>query len=133
MTSAGFKFSPRVFTVEDVDSEQTLKRFELYLEAMHKAFRLYRRVNPTTGSKVDLTTRIKRILSSWREVTTWWTSTSHFPKKLPKKKQNVALNCLNYHFSYAYYISWFRSGQVIEIPLFCKIKKTLSQLNNPNP
>ena len=53
MTSAGFQFSPGVFKVKDADPEETLERFELYLEAMQKAFRLNRRVNPTTGTKVE--------------------------------------------------------------------------------
>ena len=48
MTSAGFQFSLRVFPVKDADPKQTLER---YLEAIEKAFRLNRRVNPTTGAK----------------------------------------------------------------------------------
>ena len=36
MTSAGFQFSPGVFTVKDADPEETLERFELYLEAMKR-------------------------------------------------------------------------------------------------
>ena len=39
MTSAGFQFSPGVFAVKDADPEQTLERFERYVEAMKKAFR----------------------------------------------------------------------------------------------
>ena len=50
---AGFQFSPGIFAVKDADPEQTLERFELYLESMQKAFRLNRRVNPTTGTKVE--------------------------------------------------------------------------------
>ena len=46
-----FQFSPEEFKVNDSDPEQTLERFELYLEGMQKAFRLNRRVNPTTGAK----------------------------------------------------------------------------------
>ena len=53
MTRAGFQFSPGEFKVKEADLEQTLERFELYLEAMQKVFRLNRRVNPTTGAKVE--------------------------------------------------------------------------------
>ena len=53
MTSVGFQFSPGVFSVKDADPEQTLERFELYVEAMQMAFSLNRRVNPTTGGKVE--------------------------------------------------------------------------------
>ena len=53
MTSAGFQFSPGEFKVKEADPEQTLERFELYLEAMKKVFRLNRRVDPTTGAKVE--------------------------------------------------------------------------------
>ena len=60
MTSVGFQFSPGQFTVKDADPEQTLESFELYLEAMQKAFRLNRRVNPTTGSKVKLDDQDKK-------------------------------------------------------------------------
>ena len=60
MTSAGFQFSPGQFTVKDADPEQTLESFELYLEAMQKAFRLNRRVNPTTGSKVEFDDQDKK-------------------------------------------------------------------------
>ena len=60
MTSAGFQFSPGVFKVKDADPEQTLESFELYLEAMQKAFRLNRRVNPTTGSKVEFVDQDKK-------------------------------------------------------------------------
>ena len=54
-------------------------------------------------------------------------------KKCSTKIQNMDLNCLNYHFLYAYYVSWLSNGQVIEIPLFFEIKKTASWLNNLNP
>ena len=60
MTSAGFQFSPGVFTVKDADPEETLERFELYLEAMKKAFRLNRRVHPTTGAKVEFDDQDKK-------------------------------------------------------------------------
>ena len=60
MTSAGFQFSPGVFTVKDADPEQTLERFERYLEAMKKAFRLNRRVNPNTGEKVEFDDQDKK-------------------------------------------------------------------------
>ena len=60
MTSAGFQFSPGEFKVKDADPEQTLERFELYLEAIQKAFRLNRRVNPTTGAKVDFDDQDKK-------------------------------------------------------------------------
>ena len=60
MTSAGFQFSPRVFTVKDADPEETLERFELYLESMLKAFRLNRRVDPTTGAKVNFDDQDKK-------------------------------------------------------------------------
>ena len=60
MTSAGFQFSPGVFTVKDADPEETLERFELYLEAMLKAFRLNRRVDPTTGAKVNFDDQDKK-------------------------------------------------------------------------
>ena len=53
MTSAGFQFSPGEFKVKDADPELTLETFELYLEAIQKAFRLNRRVNPTTGLIVE--------------------------------------------------------------------------------
>ena len=53
MTSVGFQFSPGVFTVKDADPEQTLERFEEYVEAMQMAFSLNRRVNPKTGDKVE--------------------------------------------------------------------------------
>ena len=53
MTNVGFQFSPGVFTVKDADPEQTLERFEEYVEAMQMAFSLNRRVNPTTGDKVE--------------------------------------------------------------------------------
>ena len=49
----GFQFSPGLFTVKDADPEQTLERFEQYVEAMQMAFSLNRRVNPKTGDKVD--------------------------------------------------------------------------------
>ena len=49
----GFQFSPGVFTVKDADPEQTLERFEEYVEAMQMAFSLNRRVNPKTGAKVE--------------------------------------------------------------------------------
>ena len=58
MTGAGFQFSPREFKVKD--PEQTLERFELYLEAMQKVFRLNRRVNPTTGGKVEFDNKDKK-------------------------------------------------------------------------
>ena len=60
MTSAGFQFSPGVFTVKDADPEETLERFELYLESMLKAFRLNRRVDPTTGAKVNFDDQDKK-------------------------------------------------------------------------
>ena len=60
MTSAGFQFSPGEFKVKDADPEQTLERFELYLEAIRKAFRLNRRVNPTTGLKVEFDDQDKK-------------------------------------------------------------------------
>ena len=60
MTSAGFQFSPGLFKVKDADPEQTLERFELYLEAMQKAFRLNRRVDPTTGAKVEFDDQDKK-------------------------------------------------------------------------
>ena len=60
MASAGFQFSPGLFKVKDADPEQTLERFELYLEAMQKAFRLNRRVNPTTGEKVEFDDQDKK-------------------------------------------------------------------------
>ena len=60
MTSAEFQFSPGQFKVKDADPEQTLESFELYLEAMQKAFRLNRRVNPTTGSKVEFDDQDKK-------------------------------------------------------------------------
>ena len=40
MTSAGFQFSPGVFTVKDADPEETLERFEQYVKAMRMAFGL---------------------------------------------------------------------------------------------
>ena len=60
MTSAGFQFSPGEFKVKEADLEQTLERFELYLEAMQKVFRLNRRVNPTTGAKVKFYNQDKK-------------------------------------------------------------------------
>ena len=60
MTSAGFQFSPGEFKVKDADPEQTLERFQLYLEAISKAFRLNRRVNPTTGLKVEFDDQDKK-------------------------------------------------------------------------
>ena len=60
MTSAGFQFSPGVFKVKDADPEETLERFELYLEAIEKVFRLNRRVNPTTGTKVEFDNQDKK-------------------------------------------------------------------------
>ena len=53
MTNVGFQFSPGVFTVKDADPEQTLERFELYVEAMQMAFSLNRRINPKTGAKEE--------------------------------------------------------------------------------
>ena len=53
MTSAGFQFSPGVFTVKDADPEETLERFEQYVKAMQMAFGLNRRVDPTTGARVE--------------------------------------------------------------------------------
>ena len=53
MACVGFQFSPGEFKVKEADPEQTLERFELYLEAMKKVFRLNRRVDPTTGAKVE--------------------------------------------------------------------------------
>ena len=60
MTSSRFQFSPGKFMVKDADPEQTLERFELYLESMRKAFRLNRRVDPTTGSKVEFDDQDKK-------------------------------------------------------------------------
>ena len=60
MTSAGFQFSPGEFKVKEADLEQTLERFKLYLEAMQKVFRLNRRVNPTTGAKVEFDNQDKK-------------------------------------------------------------------------
>ena len=60
MTSTGFQFSPGDFKVKDADPEQTLESFERYLEAMQKAFRLNRRVNPTTGTKVEFDDQDKK-------------------------------------------------------------------------
>ena len=60
MTSMGFQFSPGVFTVKDADPEQTLERFELYVEAMQMAFGLNRRFNPTTGAKVEFDDKDKK-------------------------------------------------------------------------
>ena len=60
MAGAGFQFSPGEFKVKDADPEQTLERFELYLDAMVKAFRLNRRVNPTTGEKVEFDNQDKK-------------------------------------------------------------------------
>ena len=60
MTNVGFQFSPGQFTVKEADPEQTLERFELYLEAMQKVFRLNRRVNPTTGAKVEFDNQDKK-------------------------------------------------------------------------
>ena len=53
MTNAGFQFSPGVFTVKDADPEETLERFEQYVKAMQMAFGLNRRVDPTTGARVE--------------------------------------------------------------------------------
>ena len=53
MTSAGFQFSPGVFTVKDADPEETLERFEQYVKAMRMAFGLNSRVDPTTDAKVE--------------------------------------------------------------------------------
>ena len=53
MTSVGFQFSPGVFTVKDADPEQTLEMFEEYVESMQMAISLNRRVDPTTGAKVE--------------------------------------------------------------------------------
>ena len=53
MTSVGFQFSPGVFAVKDADPEQTLERFEEYVEAIEMAFSLNRRVDPKTGAKVE--------------------------------------------------------------------------------
>ena len=53
MTSAGFQFSPGVFTVKDADPEETLERFEQYVKAMQMAFGHNRRVDPKTGVKVE--------------------------------------------------------------------------------
>ena len=39
--------------MKDADPEQTLEGFEEYVEAMQMAFSLNRRVNPTTGAKVE--------------------------------------------------------------------------------
>ena len=60
MTSVGFQFSPGKFTVKVADPEQTLESFELYLEAIQKAFRLNRRVNPATGNKVEFDDQNKK-------------------------------------------------------------------------
>ena len=60
MTRARFQFSPGEFKVKEADLEQTLERFELYLEAMQKVFRLNRRVNPTTGAKVEFDNQDKK-------------------------------------------------------------------------
>ena len=53
MTSMGFHFHPGAFKVKDANSEQTLERFEQYVEAMRMAFSVNRRVNPTTRGKVE--------------------------------------------------------------------------------
>ena len=51
--SSGFQFSTGEFTVvKDAVPEETLERFELYLEAMQRAFRLNRRVNHTARALV---------------------------------------------------------------------------------
>ena len=49
----GFHFSPGAFKVKDANLEQTLERFEQYVEAMQMAFSVNRRVNPTTRDKVE--------------------------------------------------------------------------------
>ena len=60
MTSGEFQFSPGVFTVRDANPEQTLERFEQYVESMQMAFGLNRRINPTTGAKMDFDDRDKK-------------------------------------------------------------------------
>ena len=60
MTSVGFQFSPGQFTVKDADPEQTLEQFELYVEAMQMAFGLNRRINPTTGAKMEFDDKDKK-------------------------------------------------------------------------
>ena len=42
-----------VFPGGDADPDQTLERFELYMEATQMAFRLNRRINPTTDARLN--------------------------------------------------------------------------------
>ena len=60
MTSVGFQFSPGQFTVKDADPEQTLERFERYVKAMQMAFGLNRRINPTSGAKMEFDDKDKK-------------------------------------------------------------------------
>ena len=71
MTSGGFQFSPGVFTVRDADPEQTLERFEQYVESMQMAFGLNRRINPTTGAKMDFDDRDKKDIIRLECVEKW--------------------------------------------------------------
>ena len=51
--SNGFQFLPGEFKVKQVDPEQILERFKMYVELMNKVFSLNRRINPTTGARVE--------------------------------------------------------------------------------
>ena len=76
MNSGGFQFSPGVFSVKDADPEQTLGRFEQYVESMQMAFGLNRRINPTTGARWTSTTEIRKTSSGLKEVVIWLTFSS---------------------------------------------------------
>ena len=50
---AGYVVSPGVFKSKDAEPEATLELFEDYLEMMDRVFRLSRRLNPTSGARID--------------------------------------------------------------------------------